>query len=269
MAKTLGCIGCGNMGSALLAGFASVLDKNGWQLLGYNPHPDKVEALAESGVKSASSIDSIVRQSDIIVIAVKPNIIPEVTASFPAINAKNKIVISIAAGTGLARLRTLLNPDYALARCMPTTTAKAGKGVFAFCFDPINLEKSWHDEILDLFSQIGFCIELPENKFTDFCALIGACPAYLYQIIQGLIQAGITVGFTQKQSRNMLLGLFAGCIALAKQEKDTPIIQLRDDVCSPGGLTIAGINVLERAGISGLMVDTVLAARKRGKEMES
>ena len=116
-------------------------------------------------------------------------------------------------------------------------------------------------------AKFGAFVELPENKFTAFSALIGAGPAYVFAMMQGLVQAGVTLGFTHAQSRQMVTALFAGSARMAEQDA-SPLGQLRDNVCSPGGLTIAGVNVLDRAGLTGLLVDAVLAADARGAEME-
>ena len=82
------------------------------------------------------------------------------------------------------------------------------------------------------------------------------------------MQAGVTLGFQHRESRDMVAALFGGCATMVEQST-SPLMQLRDDVCSPGGLTIAGVNVLDREGLIGLLVDSVLAANARGKEMES
>lgn len=269
MAKTIGCIGCGNMGSALLTGFAHSLDRANWRLLAFDQHAEKCQGLSKFGVTPASDVTRIAQEADIIILAVKPDRIETVTTQIAQYMDDAKAVISIAAGTSLAKLRNLLGLKCKIARCMPTTTARVERGIFAFCFDPVNLSAEFQQDVLKIFSSIGACIELAENRFTDFSAFIGAGPAYIFQFMQGLAQAGITLGFGQAECKTLLIDLFAGCAKLARQASDKNFTQLRDDVCSPAGLTIAGINVLERAGINGLLVDAVLAAKRRGSEMEN
>lgn len=269
MTKTIGCLGCGNMGSALLAGFVHTLDKNGWRLTGFDPDAAKCQRLAALGVEIAKNAEQVAHDSDIILLAVKPAILPAVISDIAGQTGEGKAVISIAAGIGLASLRNQLGPKCQIARCMPTTTARAGHGIFAICFDPLSQSEAFQDEILNLFGKIGICLKLAENRFPDFSALIGAGPAYVFQMMLGLDLAALNLGFSQKQGRELLVELFAGCAALAAQEKDKNFAQLRDDVCSPAGLTLAGINVLERAGINGLLTDAALAAKNRAKEMEN
>lgn len=268
MTQAIGCIGCGNMGSAILKGFAARLDEADWKLVGYNRSPEKMLPLREIGVETAASLTALANDADLIIIAVKPGQVAEVLRQLKGQLDSQKTVVSLAAGIRLSALRSLTGSKCALARCMPTTTALVGRGVFAFCFDDANFTRLRQLEMLELFDQLGYCVEIPEGRFTDYSALIGAGPAYVFAFMQGLMQAGLTQGFSLELARKMIIELFAGCAELAARQPRT-FMQLRDDVCSPGGLTIAGVNALDRAGISGLLVDAVLAAAKRGKEMES
>lgn len=261
---SIGCIGCGRMGGALLSGLATL----GFPLTlyGYNRSPEKLEPLKPLGVEVMPGIAATAEHSDLLLLAVKPYQIDEVLAAARGHLKAGTLVLSVAAGIGLARLAADVDAGVAVGRCMPTTTALAGKGIFAFCFGADAGE--WRAPVLELFGRMGLCLELPEGKFTDFSALIGAGPAYVFAMMQGLVQAGVTLGFSHTEARRMVSALFDGCAALA-DANGAPLMQLRDDVCSPGGLTIAGVNVLDRAGFSGLLVDAVLAARERAREMES
>lgn len=268
MARVIGCIGCGNMGSAILKGFAALLDENEWHLCGYNRTPEKMLALKEQGIEAMPGITELVNASDVIILAVKPGQVAEVLKQARPALGSQKTLVSVAAGVQLGTLRSLAGNKCCLARCMPTTTALVGRGVFAFCFDDANFTRLKQLELLELFDKLGYCVELQESRFTDFTALIGAGPAYVFAFMQGLMQAGLTIGFQLEQSRKMLTELVAGSAELAARQQKN-FMQLRDEVCSPGGMSIAGINVLDRAGISGLLVDAVEAAARRGREMES
>ena len=261
----IGCIGCGRMGGALLSGLAA-LDIPGLSLSAYNRSLEKLEPMKALGVTAMPGIAATAEQADLLLIAVKPYQVAEVLTAARGHIRPGTLVLSIAAGVSLAHLAAEVDAGVAVARCMPTTTALVGRGIFAFCFRADAEE--WRAPVLAIFGRMGICIELAEGKFTDFSALIGAGPAYVFAMMQGLVQAGITLGFPQDASRRMVSALFSGCAALADAEP-APLMQLRDDVCSPGGLTIAGVNVLDRAGLSGLIVEAVVAAQKRGREMES
>lgn len=267
MRHIIGCIGCGNMGTAVMAGFADRLSNDDYHLCAYDRNVAKMEELKAKGVQAMSGVGETAANSDILIFAVKPHQMSEVLQEAQPEMKKNKTAISLAAGMGLSHLRLMLGDECMIARCMPTTTAVAGRGVFAFCFDPIAFNSEMEKSILELFGNLGICLDLPENRFPSFSALVGAGPAYIYAFMHALAQAGVTLGFEHSESEKMITELMAGCAAQATASKKT-FMGLRNTVCSPGGLTIAGINVLDRAGLTGLVVEAVEKAEKRGKEME-
>lgn len=264
--RTIGCVGCGNMGSALLRGWASKADKSQWRLICRDNDAAKMDALKPLGVEPAKDLGDLCAQSDVLVLAVKP---AQMAALLDEIGSRLKpdaVVISVAAGFNLQRIRLALGLKNALARCMPTITAAVDRGVFALSFDPVNYTEKVKEEVCSLVGLLGKYLVLTESHLDNFAAYMGAGPAYVFAVMQGLAQAGLTIGFPQETNRELLIELFAGCAALAQKDGKS-FTQLRDDVCSPGGLTIAGVNVLDRAGLSGILVDCVLAAARRAREM--
>lgn len=272
MTMRIGCVGCGNMGGAILAGLARNAEQNrnqadAYALCGYNRTASRMRPLEEAGVQVMPSPLAVAENADIIVLAVKPYQMQEVVKELrPALN-KDKVLVSVAAGITLHNLAQWVEDLCPVVRCMPNTPALVGMGVFALCLEDPKLSHDNKQSLLEMFGKLGQCVELPEEKFTAFSALIGAGPAYVFAMMQGLVQSGVTLGFTHAQSRQMVTALFAGSARMA-EEDTSPLGQLRDNVCSPGGLTIAGVNVLDRAGLTGLLVDAVLAADARGAEME-
>ena len=272
MTMRIGCVGCGNMGGAILAGLArsaghSQGQTDAYALCGYNRTASRMRPLDEAGVQVMTSPLAVAENADIIILAVKPYQMREVVGQLrPALDA-NKVLVSVAAGITSNSLAQWAENACPVVRCMPNTPALVGMGVFALCLEDPKLSQNCKQSLLQVFGTLGQCVELAEEKFTAFSALIGAGPAYVFAMMQGLVQAGVTLGFTHAQSRQMVTALFAGSARMAEQDA-SPLGQLRDNVCSPGGLTIAGVNVLDRAGLVGLLVDAVLAADARGAEME-
>ena len=266
--RTIACIGCGNMGGAMLGGWLSVAGQRGYRVLGMTRTPARAAALVERGLTLCETAAEAAQKADMIVLAVKPYQAEEVLAGMAPALGPEKLLISVAAGVSVERLRTASGGRCPVVRCMPNTPALVGKGVFALCFDDPALKPADKERVLRLFADLGVCVELPEARMTAFSALVGAGPAYVFQMMQGLVQAGVTQGFSWAQSRELVAALFEGCACMARQEA-TPLMEMRDNVCSPAGLTIAGVNVLDRAGLSGLLVDAVLAAEQRGREMET
>jgi pyrroline-5-carboxylate reductase len=255
------------MGGAILGGLADALGGKGYAFCGHTRTPERMAPLAEKGVTAVSGALSLAQCADVIVLAVKPHHIAAVVEEILPALGRDKLLISIAAGISLKRLREVSRNLCPVVRCMPNTPALAGKGVFAVCLEDEALRRENRDEVLALFGVLGLCLPLPEERFTAFSALIGAGPAYVFAMMQGMVQAGVTLGFPCREARRLVVALFDGSAALAG-ERPEHLAQLREAVCSPGGLTIAGINVLDRAGLAGLLVEAVLAADARGREME-
>jgi pyrroline-5-carboxylate reductase len=265
--RTVGCIGCGNMGGAILGGLAGAFGGKGYVFCGHTRTPERMAPLVEKGVTAVSGALSLAQEADVIILAVKPYQIAAIVEEILPALGREKLLISIAAGISLKRLKEFSRTLCPVVRCMPNTPALTGKGTFAVCLEDEALRRENRDEALTLFSALGLCLPLPEERFTAFSALIGAGPAYVFAVMQGLVQAGLTLGFTHQEARRLVVALFGGSAALA-EERPEHLAQLRDAVCSPGGLTIAGVNVLDRAGLAGLLVEAVLAANARGREME-
>lgn len=254
------------MGGAILAGLAKTVDRNQYVLCGYNRTPAKMEYLEKLGIECLPSAREAAKEADILIIGVKPHQISQVVDEAQSVLKEGVLMVSLAAGITLIKLTQVWGPMPNICRCMPTTTASVGSGIFALCFENkfSNADKK---QIMDIFGHLGQSMEIKEEMMTNFSALIGAGPAYVFQLMQALVQAGITLGFTHAESRSLVTSLFAGAAHMA-QVTPKPLMQMRDEVCSPSGLTIAGINLLDRSGINGIIIEAVLAAQARGKEME-
>ncbi|MBQ9537043.1 MAG: pyrroline-5-carboxylate reductase [Desulfovibrionaceae bacterium] len=265
MFKTIGIIGCGNMGGALLKGMLQNNTQH-YQFCAYNRTPERLEPFKALGVECCANALEVATQSDLVLLGVKPQQVTPVLESIRGALSAQKVLISIAAGISLQVLQTDCLNSCHVVRCMPDTPALVGKGIFAFAFAS-GMEEATRAEILTLFGQLGLCLELTEDKFAAFSALIGAGPAYVFTIMHAMIQAGITLGFRQEEARMLVQELLEGCAVMGK-ESSKHLMRLRDNVLSPQGLTIAGVNVLDRAGFSGILIDAVMAAYARAQAME-
>ncbi len=261
---SVGCIGCGNMGAAILGGLSK---DESLSLMGYDPKVENLPPLQAVGVVAAKDMEDLAIHSNTIVIAVKPYLVKSVLQQIAPVLTPDKIVISIAAGVSMKSLQEGVQGKCAVIRCMPNTPALVGAGIFAFCCEDPKLCEEKKEFIFSLFNKIGLCIDLPEGRFSGFSALIGSGPAYVFHFMNALVQAGVTFGFSRYESRNLVEKLFAGSVRMSKAST-LNFTELRDNVCSPAGLTIAGINHMDRNAVSGHIVDAVLAAEIRAKEME-
>lgn len=259
----VGCIGCGNMGGAIMAGLKG---QEEFHLMGYNRTPERIKHL--DWLRSMPDMISLAKEADVILIALKPFLVENALNTIRPVLTQDKLLISVAAGISLSALRKAVDGVCPVIRTMPNTPALVGKGVTALCLEDPSLSEDNKKTAMKLFSSIGFTLELSENKFPSFSALIGAGPAYVFYCMNALLQAGVTLGFTRNDSRKMINMLFEGCAVMSKNS-EMSFSDLRDQVCSPAGLTIAGINHMERTATSGNIIDSVLAADKKGREMES
>lgn len=261
---TIGCIGCGNMGGAILGGLAEHTSRT---LYGYNRTRERLRPLVTKGVKAMADIASLVRGSDIIIVAVKPWLVEDsLQQMLPHLN-KDKLVISVAAGITMSALHNGVEGICPVVRCMPNTPALVGAGVFALCLEDPALTATQKELLMTLFTPIGMALDMPEKHFTAFSAVVGAGPAYVFHFMNAVVQAGVTLGFPRQEAARMVLALFDGSVRMAAASEHS-LTDLRDQVCSPGGLTIAAINHLDRTAVRGNIIDAILAAEKKGREME-
>lgn len=263
MATVLGCIGCGNMGAALLQGLASYPDL---QLLGCDHNSCKLEALAPFNVQAMPDVISLVQASDYILLAVKPAYVEPVLKEIAPYLTPDKVVISIVSGLSIATMKDLA-PKAPVIRVMPNTPAMVGAGVFALCFADSALSQDKADYVHQLFASLGSALVFPESQFNAFTAVAGCGPAYVFHFMEAMVESAVTLGFTRQSATAMVTDLFAGSVKLA-QHSDLHLSELREAVCSPAGNTIAAMNQLDRTAVRGHIIDAVLAAYARGKDME-
>ena len=264
MQTTLGCIGCGNMGSAILRGLSG---REGLRLVGCDPSGAKLAALADAGVEGVADIAAAVRASDIVLVAVKPGQVGAVLgAAMPELDS-GKVVVSIASGVSVGSLREMSGGRCPVVRVMPNTPAMVGAGVFALCFEDATLDEVRRTLVKELFEALGRVLVLPEEKFNAFTAVVGCGPAYVFHFMEAVVEAAVTLGFPRHEATDMVVALFAGSVKLAATS-GTHLSLLREAVCSPAGNTIAAMNQFDRDAVRGRIIDAILAAYRRGQEME-
>ena len=260
----LGIIGTGSMGGAIAHGARAFPDL---ALFGYNPSAAKMEALADTcGLIPCASPEDVCRKAEYVVLAVKPNMIGDVLEKIAPVLGPKKCLLSIAAGVSLERLRSLSGDVCPVVRVMPNTPLLVGAGVFGICFDHPAVQEEHRTFILDFFGRMGKPHVLKEHLFDAFTGLIGSGPAYVFHLMEGLIDAGVTLGLTRAQSTDMVKGLFTGSAKMA-EKSDLHITQLKEMVTSPGGTTIAGLNVLEKEAVKHALYLGVKAAKDRSTEL--
>ncbi len=264
----VGIIGCGNMGGGLARGMLSRNLFPPYEPLVLHSRSDlKVRPLEVMGARACSSVAELAEQAAYIILAVKPyQIAALIREAAPALTPRHTLV-SVAAGVTLAEMRKAAPKGVPVVRVMPNTLVSVGRGQFGLCLDDGLLTDERRRYLRDLFGSLGQVMVLPESRINAFAALAGCGPAYVFQIADAFIEAGVTMGLGRAEASDLVFGLFAGCAEMAAQSGLHPAV-LREQVTSPGGQTIAGANHLDRTAVRGHIIDAVLAAMRRGLEME-
>ena len=265
--KTIGIIGCGNMGGAIARGIkASKALAGTFSVLVYSRSEARRNALKNEFAVADSAL-ALAQQADYVLLGVKPYQVASVIDDIKSALTKEKTLLSIAAGVPLARLRTMLTGLCPAVQAMPNTPASIGQGVFALCLDDPNLPQDRKDSIQGLFAALGTVFIMPESKITAFSAVAGCGPAYVFHLMDAMMEGAVTLGFTRQEATAMVVALFKGSASLVEQSGSHPAA-LHAAVTSPGGMTIAGTNHLSRTAVRGHIIDAILAADARGQEME-
>jgi len=201
----------------------------------------------------------------VVLLAVKPQQLEAVAAAAPTPPAgETPLLLSVLAGVRLARLQSLF-PAWKVVRAVPNTPCLVRAGLTGLAWgDGLSTDqKVW---IQELFSQVGEVLELPEAQLDAFLALTSSGPAFVALVADALADGAVAAGLPRQQAHRLAHRTLAGTAALL-QEQDLHPAELRDMVSSPGGTTIAGIRVLERSGLRSALIEAVVAAAERSREL--
>lgn len=256
-------VGCGKMGHALLTRW--IERKLYTQLYVIEP------AALSAGVPQVGTIGDLPDSyhPDVIVFAVKPQVLPDITAQYKRFAAQGTLFISIAAGKPVSFFESHLGKDAAIVRAMPNTPAAIGEGMTVACANTSVTEEQ-KKQAQNLLSAVGDFIWAPDEKLLDpVTALSGSGPAYVFLLIEAMAAAGAKLGLDPAMAARLARQTVIGSAALARESADTPAATLRENVTSPGGTTAAALAVLmrEEGGIQKLFDEALSAASKRAEEL--
>lgn len=260
----IGFIGAGNMASSLLQGMLDAKMLTPSEAMVSDKDTDKLKAWHDCGVTVTEDNAEVVGKSDVIVFAVKPNVLPAVLQEISP--SDDKIFISIAAGVTLDFLENRLGSDQKIVRTMPNTPAMVGCGMTVISPNA-NLNETERQEVLALFQSVGEALILPEKELEIATALHGSSPAYVYMMIDAMADAGVRYGLTKANALKLAAKAVEGSAKMVLKTGIHPE-QLKDNVCSPGGTTIAAVTELERCGFRSALQSAVDACVKRNQEMK-
>lgn len=267
----IGFIGAGSMVAAIARG-AVAAGMNGRDFVFTDLNGVHAPALAaELGASTARSNTSLAREVDILILGVKPNVQPKVIDSIAHIvrEREDMCVVSLAAGRTMDSILEDFGAAVPLLRVMPNVNAQIGQSMSAICQTGATEEQI--NAVERLMNAVGRTVRLSEKEFPAFQAIASCAPAWVFQIIESLARAGVKHGLTKDAATVIAAQALAGSADLVLDARDRGILPtvLIDQVCSPGGTTIAGLLAAQEAGLSTSLVKAVDAAIARDAEISA
>ncbi len=257
--KTIGFIGCGNMGSALARAVAQKSAKNA--LLFCDTVPQKAEVLAGKLSGACVDLHTAASESDILFLGVKPQGIASLAQEMnPTLQMRQKkpVLVSMAAGTDLATLASRFLPELPMIRIMPNLPVSVGEGIVLYCANAAVTEAE-QAELADLLSGAGMVDRIQESLLDAASALYGCGPAFAAMFVEALADGAVRCGLSREKALVYAEQTLNGTAQMLLQTKMHPGA-CKDAVCSPGGTTIAGVQALEEGGFRAATVNAVLQA---------
>ncbi len=264
--KRVGFLGAGNMGEAMIKGLLQAGLVPAESVAATDARAERLEQITRQyGIRGAADNPALVGEADVIILAVKPQIMAAVLREIaPAVDAR-KLLISIAAGMATHTLRGFLGKPARLIRVMPNTPALVLEGVTAIARAE-GLNAGDLDVAQELFGAVGRVVILDEDHLDAVTGLSGSGPAYVAIVIEALADGGVKMGLDRATAMTLAAQTVLGSAKLLLETGVHPA-QLKDMVASPGGTTIAGIAALEDGAVRRTFISAVERATQRSKEL--
>jgi pyrroline-5-carboxylate reductase len=265
--KHIGIIGTGNMGEALISGLIGSASSKPKNIICTDVRETILDAIREKyGVQTTANNLDAVADSDIVIYAVKPQIMAAVLNETAKKLDMSKLIISIAAGVPMEAIESCLNKKLRLIRVMPNIAAAVKEAATAIAAG----KHASEDDIklaMTIFNSIGKTVFIPENYLMDaITGLSGSGPAYIFLVVEAMADAGVKVGLSRQEALFLSAQTVLGAAKMLIETQEHPG-QLRDRVASPGGTAIAGLASLESGGLRTTLINAVEVATNRSKEL--
>lgn len=266
MEKIIGFIGCGNMGSAMLSGMISskkFLPEN--IMCSARSYDSRKNIEEKYNVNTGSNIE-VAQKSDVIILAVKPNLYKTVIKEIREFVKKTTIIVDIAAGITIEDIERKFSIEgLKVVRAMPNTPALVEEAMTGICANEAVNEEEF-EYIKEIFKSFGKVEEIKEENFHGFIALCGSSPAYAYMIIEAMGEAAIRFGIPATKAYSLAAQSLLGSAKMVLESNEHPAM-LRDKVCSPGGTTIEAVTTLEEEGLRKAIINAMKCCEEKSKEM--
>lgn len=266
--KKIAFIGAGNMAKAIIAGLVAN-DYPTTLITASDPNQEQRDKLRQQlAINTTQDNQQAAQDADVIILAVKPQLMQAVVETLSAVDISQKLVISIAAGISSRRLNELFATPVRLVRVMPNTPALLGLGMSGLYASP-ELSQQEKDFSYDLLSAVGEAVWVSSESDIDVVtAVSGSGPAYFFLFMEAMHKEALQQGFDEDTARLLVQQTALGAAKMVMDNPHTSIATLRENVTSKGGTTAAALNVFNQATLSDTVAQAMQAAVSRAEEME-
>ena len=253
---TIGFIGTGNMGGALMHAFATLPEHT---LIAYNRGREKLLAVCEAtGAKPCDSAAETAQKSDVLVLAVKPAGMGALLEEVSPVLRPEQLIVTIAAGLPISFYTQRLGDRAKVVRTLPNVPAQVQAGMTPMCFAD-NVTPAEQALAQSIFAAAGRTEVIPESLMDPVCTLTGCSPAFVFLFLEAMADASVQAGIPRQQAYRMAAQAVMGSAKLMLETGQHPGA-LKDAVCSPGGTTIRGVSKLEESGFRGCVIQAMEAS---------
>ncbi|MCS7131264.1 MAG: pyrroline-5-carboxylate reductase [Hadesarchaea archaeon] len=258
----VGFIGCGNLGSSLIAGLLKAGSLKDKEIIASDADEGKLEGVKKLGVEVTTDNKRVAAASDVIFIAVKPDVVGKVLDEIRKFS-RNKLLVSVAAGVSTKFIEG--KTEARVIRVMPNICGLVGE--MASCFSPGSRATTEDRELIKrLLTSVGEAIEVNEGAMDAVTGLSGSGPAYFYLVIEAMQQAGVELGLSPDVALRLAAQTAKGAGEMALRS-GKGLGELTRMVCSPKGTTVEGLRVLEERKVKEAVKEAVKAAARRAREL--
>jgi pyrroline-5-carboxylate reductase len=264
--RPIAILGSGNMGSALLKGIINAKLTPAKKITACDVSESKLKALAsEWKVRTTQDLKEAVKASDILLLCVKPQTLAAVLDSIKEFIRPEHLIISIVAGKRIAFIQNKIDKKIGVVRVMPNIAAVVDQAASAIAFGEF-VTMPQKDIATAIFEAVGEVVVIAEEQLNAVTGLSGSGPAYIYMVIEALIDGGVKMGLARDVATKLAIQTVLGSATLVKTSGLHPAI-LRDQVTTPGGTTINAIHELESHGLRSMLINAVETATNRSAEL--
>ena len=255
-------IGAGAMGAAMIGGLAGGNDIDAGRVIASDRNEDRLALVRDQfGVRTTLCNREAARDADIVVLAVKPQVLPAVLSELQGRIREDALTLSIVAGATIATIASLLEHG-AIVRTMPNTPAQVGEGMTVWTATP-EVSREQRAQAVTIVGALGRQLFVDDERFLDIAtAISGTGPAYVFLMMEALVDAAVHLGFSRRDARELVVQTIRGAAIYAQQQPVHPA-ELRNRVTSPGGTTAEALYQLEKGSFRTIMSKAVLAAFRR------